>query len=147
MNTARRTSATLLLVALLVVVVGAAVGRAHAAPVASAGAAADAGKLVVPRGQPLQIAFVNDLAPEHLEILAAEPFAYLGRIEHAGEILLGAHTPITIGNFVLGPNAVLPTGRAALTHSPLSVFDFMKRSSVGVRNGPVFRCGEMRTRR
>ena len=61
MNTARRTSATILLVAALAVVVGAAVGRAHAAPVASAGAAADAGKLVVPRGQPLQIAFVNDL--------------------------------------------------------------------------------------
>ncbi len=77
------------------------------------------------------IAFVNDFAPEHLEILSAEPFAHVGRIEHAGEILLGVHTPITIANFVLGPNAVLPTGRAALTHSPLSVFDFMKRSSVG----------------
>ena len=77
------------------------------------------------------IAFVNDYAPEHLSILSADPFADLGHIEHAGEILLGPHTPFTLGNFVLGPNAVLPTAGAARTVSPLSVFDFMKRSSVG----------------
>jgi histidinol dehydrogenase len=77
------------------------------------------------------IAFVNDYAPEHLEILAREPFAYLGRIQNAGEILLGEHTPVPLGNFVLGPNAVLPTSGQARTCSPLSVFDFMKRSSVG----------------
>ena len=89
------------------------------------------GGIVLAPSMQAAIAFVNDYAPEHLEVLSAEPFAYLGLLEHAGEILLGAHTPITIGNFVLGPNAVLPTGRAALTHSPLSVFDFMKRSSIG----------------
>jgi len=77
------------------------------------------------------IAFVNDYAPEHLEILAREPFAYLGRIQNAGEILLGEHTPVPLGNFVLGPNAVLPTSGQARTCSPLSVFDFMKRSSIG----------------
>ncbi|HEY4162182.1 MAG TPA: histidinol dehydrogenase, partial [Dongiaceae bacterium] len=77
------------------------------------------------------IAFVNDFAPEHLEILSTEPFTHLGRILNAGEILLGNHTPVTLGNFVLGPNAVLPTNGAAKTASPLSVFDFMKRSSVG----------------
>jgi histidinol dehydrogenase len=77
------------------------------------------------------LAFVNDYAPEHLEILSDDPFALLGRIENAGEILLGENTPVTLGNFVLGPNAVLPTGGAAKTCSPLSVFDFMKRSSVG----------------
>jgi histidinol dehydrogenase len=55
----------------------------------------------------------------------------LGRIRNAGEILLGERTPVTLGNFVLGPNAVLPTGGAAKTASPLSVFDFMKRTSVG----------------
>lgn len=76
------------------------------------------------------IAFVNDYAPEHLEILSDEPFAYLGAIVNAGEILLGEHTPLTLGNFVLGPNAVLPTSGAAKTASPLSVFDFMKSSSV-----------------
>src|SRR5215510_5314248 len=77
------------------------------------------------------IAFVNDYAPEHLEILGKDPFAYLGRIQNAGEILLGEHTPVPLGNFVLGPNAVLPTSGQARTCSPLSVFDFMKRSSVG----------------
>jgi histidinol dehydrogenase len=77
------------------------------------------------------VAFVNDYAPEHLEILSADPFAHLGRIEHAGEVLLGENTPITLGNFVLGPNAVLPTGGHARTWSPLSVFDFMKRTGVG----------------
>ena len=76
------------------------------------------------------IAFVNDYAPEHLEILSDEPFATLGAITNAGEILLGEHTPLTLGNFVLGPNAVLPTSGAAKTVSPLSVFDFMKASSV-----------------
>lgn len=75
--------------------------------------------------------FVNDYAPEHLEILSTEPFAHLGRIQNAGEILLGPHTPVTLGNFVLGPNAVLPTNGAARTASPLSVFDFMKRTSIG----------------
>ena len=75
--------------------------------------------------------FINDYAPEHLEILSKEPFAHLGRIQNAGEILLGPHTPVTLGNFVLGPNAVLPTNGAARTASPLSVFDFMKRTSIG----------------
>lgn len=77
------------------------------------------------------IEFVNDYAPEHLEILGRDPFACLGRIRNAGEILLGEHTPLPLANFVLGPNAVLPTSGHARTCSPLSVPDFMKRSSVG----------------
>jgi len=76
------------------------------------------------------VRFVNDYAPEHLEILGTEPFQHLGRIANAGEILLGENTPITLGNFVLGPNAVLPTSGAARTWSPLSVHDFMKRTSI-----------------
>jgi histidinol dehydrogenase len=75
--------------------------------------------------------FVNAYAPEHLEIQSAEPHAHLGRLRNAGEILMGENTPVCIGNFALGPNAVLPTGMAARTHSPLSVFDYMKRTSVG----------------
>ncbi|MGO1078751.1 histidinol dehydrogenase [Inquilinus sp. CA228] len=77
------------------------------------------------------IGFVNDYAPEHLQILSRDPFADAARIDHAGEILLGPYTPVTIGNFVLGPNAVLPTGGHARTASPLSVFDFLKRTSIG----------------
>ena len=75
-------------------------------------------------------AFVNDYAPEHLEVLSDAPFAHLEHLKHAGEILLGAKTPITLGNFVIGPNCVLPTGGQARTHGPLSVFDFMKRTSI-----------------
>lgn len=89
------------------------------------------GGLVLAPDLDAAIEFVNDYAPEHLQIAAAEPFNYLGRIQHAGEILLGQKTPFTLGNFVLGPNAVLPTSGAAKTASPLSVFDFMKRTSIG----------------
>ena len=76
-------------------------------------------------------AFVNDYAPEHLLILGREPFRHMSHIRNAGEILLGPYTPFTLGNFVLGPNAVLPTSGAARTVSPLSVHDYMKRSGVG----------------
>ena len=76
-------------------------------------------------------AFINAYAPEHLEILSTEPYDHLGRITEASEILLGQHTPCSIGNFGLGPNAVLPTSRWARTYGPLSVTDFVKRSSIG----------------
>lgn len=82
--------------------------------------------------------FVNDYAPEHLEILSDEPFVHLGRIVNAAEVLLGKHTPITLGNFVLGPNCVLPTGGWARSFGPLSVTDFMKRSSVGYVTAPAY---------
>jgi histidinol dehydrogenase len=75
--------------------------------------------------------FINAYAPEHLEILSTEPYDHLGRITEASEILLGQHTPCSIGNFGLGPNAVLPTSRWARTYGPLSVTDFVKRSSIG----------------
>jgi len=88
------------------------------------------GGIVLARDEDEAIAFVNDYAPEHLEVLAKEPFQYLGRLDHAGEILLGEHTPTTLGNFVLGPNHVLPTSGWARTASPVSVFDFMKRTSI-----------------
>ncbi|TIO09506.1 MAG: histidinol dehydrogenase [Mesorhizobium sp.] len=75
--------------------------------------------------------FINDYAPEHLEILSTDPFAHLGHITEAAEVLMGPHTPVSIGNFGLGPNAVLPTSRWARTCGPLSVTDFIKRSSIG----------------
>ncbi|NMB42401.1 MAG: histidinol dehydrogenase [Firmicutes bacterium] len=77
------------------------------------------------------IRFVNDFAPEHLEILTTEPFSVLPRIQNAGEILLGTSAPITLGNFLLGTNAILPTGSFAKTFSGVSVRDFLKRSSFG----------------
>jgi len=80
-------------------------------------------------------AFVNDYAPEHLLIHGDEPFQWMGRIHNAGEILLGKHTPLTLGNFVLGPNAVLPTSGWAKTFSPLSTLDYMKRTGIGYVTG------------
>ena len=82
--------------------------------------------------------FVNDYAPEHLELLSTDPFRHLGRIVHAAEILMGPHTPVAIANFVLGPNAVLPTSRWARSYGPLSVTDFMKRCSVGYVTAPAY---------
>ena len=77
------------------------------------------------------IDFVNDYAPEHMEVMTKEPFVVLPKIKNAGEILLGDYTPVTLCNFVLGPNAILPTGQFAKTYSSVSVMDFLKRSSVG----------------
>lgn len=77
------------------------------------------------------IAFVNEYAPEHMEVMTEKPFETLPKIKNAGEILLGDYTPVTLCNFVLGPNAILPTGQSAKTYSSVSVLDFLKRSSVG----------------
>ncbi len=76
------------------------------------------------------IAFVNDYAPEHLELLTDEPFVTLNRIQNAGEILLGPLTPIPLANYCLGLNAILPTGGFARSFSSVSVHDFLKRSGV-----------------
>lgn len=75
-------------------------------------------------------AFVNEFAPEHLQIQTGEPFDLLSRITNAGEILLGEHVPFSLANYAVGANAVLPTGGNARTWSAVSVRDFMKYSSV-----------------
>jgi histidinol dehydrogenase len=77
------------------------------------------------------IAFVNEYAPEHLEILTDDPFITLNKIKNAGEILLGPLTPIPTANYCLGLNAILPTGGFARSFSPVSVWDFLKRSGIG----------------
>lgn len=77
------------------------------------------------------VQFVNDYAPEHLEVLTKEPFVTLNKINNAGEILLGAMTPIPTANYCLGLNAILPTGGFARSFSSVSVWDFLKRSGVG----------------
>ncbi|MBI5669897.1 MAG: histidinol dehydrogenase [Chloroflexi bacterium] len=77
------------------------------------------------------IRFVNDYAPEHLEVLTAEPFVTLNKIKNAGEILLGSLTPIPTANYCLGLNAILPTGGFARSFSSVSVQDFLKKSGVG----------------
>jgi histidinol dehydrogenase len=89
------------------------------------------GGVMLTRSLDESIAFINDYAPEHLELLTAEPFVTLNRIQHAGEVLLGPHTPIPIANYCLGLNAILPTGSFARSFSSVSVHEFLKRTGVG----------------
>lgn len=73
---------------------------------------------------------VNAIAPEHLEINMTDPWELLGHVRNAGAIFLGPWTPEAVGDYVAGPNHTLPTGGTAAFSSPLSVDDFVKRSSV-----------------
>ncbi len=75
--------------------------------------------------------FINDYAPEHLQILSKDPWSHFGNITNASEILFGEYTPGTIANYVLGINAVLPTSQAAMYTSPLNVRDFLKSYGLG----------------
>ncbi|MGF1594991.1 MAG: histidinol dehydrogenase [Kiloniellaceae bacterium] len=76
------------------------------------------------------VALIDRIAPEHLELAVADPDALAGRVRNAGAIFLGRYTPEAIGDYVAGPNHVLPTARSARFSSGLSVLDFMKRSSL-----------------
>ena len=73
---------------------------------------------------------VNRLAPEHLEIMTAQPDNLLGSIRHAGAVFLGPYSAEAVGDYFAGPNHVLPTSGTARFSSPLGVDDFVKRSSV-----------------
>ena len=73
---------------------------------------------------------VNQLAPEHLEIMMAEPMSLLGRIENAGAIFLGPYSSEPVGDYFAGPNHILPTNGTARFSSPVNVDDFMKKSSL-----------------
>jgi len=73
---------------------------------------------------------VDRIAPEHLEIATADPERLLARVRHAGAIFLGRHTPEAMGDYIAGPNHVLPTSRTARFSSGLSVLDFMKRTTL-----------------
>ena len=72
---------------------------------------------------------IDRLAPEHLQLMGDGPEALFGRVRHAGAIFLGAYCPEAVGDYVGGPNHVLPTGRTARFASGLSVFDFLKRTT------------------
>jgi len=75
-------------------------------------------------------AISNTIAPEHLELAVADPEKLLSQIAHAGAIFMGRHTPEAIGDYIAGPSHVLPTSRTARFSSGLSVYDFLKRSSL-----------------
>lgn len=76
------------------------------------------------------IEIVNQLAPEHLELMIQDPFQYIGQIENAGAIFLGEYSSEPIGDYFAGPNHVLPTNGTARFSSPLNVDDFIKKSSL-----------------
>jgi len=90
----------------------------------------DHGAVVVTRDLGEAIELANRLAPEHLELAVADPFAWLPAVRHAGAIFLGRATPEVVGDYLAGPNHVLPTGATARFASGLSVEDFVKRSSL-----------------
>jgi len=73
---------------------------------------------------------VNELAPEHVEIVTSDDEAIAARIKHAGAIFFGSYTPEAVGDYLAGPNHVLPTGRTARFSSALGVYDFVKRTSL-----------------
>lgn len=100
----------------------------------STGAAARAswdaqGAIIVVERLADAVPLVNRLAPEHLELAVDDPESLFAQVRHAGSVFLGRHTPEAIGDYVGGPNHVLPTGRRARFASGLSVTDFMKRTT------------------
>jgi len=87
------------------------------------------GAIIVVDTLPEAMPLVDRLAPEHLQLAVDDPQAMFNQVRHAGSVFLGRHTPEAIGDYVAGPNHVLPTGRRARFASGLSVLDFMKRTS------------------
>lgn len=87
------------------------------------------GAVIVCRNMDEAVEFANELAPEHLEVCCNNPFEYLGKLDNAGSVFLGNYSPEPLGDYFAGANHVLPTGGTARFFSPLSVDDFIKKSS------------------
>ena len=90
----------------------------------------DYGAIVVVESLDEACGLVNELAPEHVEIVTKDDEAIAGQIRHAGAIFFGSYTPEAVGDYLAGPNHVLPTGRTARFSSALGVYDFVKRTSL-----------------
>jgi len=88
------------------------------------------GALILAKDEREAIVCANQIGPEHLHIATREPEAILPRIENAGAVFLGHHTPVALGDYVAGPSHVLPTGGTARFASGLTANDFLRRSSV-----------------
>jgi histidinol dehydrogenase len=91
---------------------------------------ANRGALVVTRGLEEAVELSNRVAPEHMEIVTADPGSLLPRVRHAGAVFVGHYSSEALGDYCAGPNHVLPTVRTARFSSPLGVYDFIKRSNV-----------------
>ena len=90
----------------------------------------DRGAIIVASSMEEAIDLMNEIAPEHLEVMTKNAFELLPYIKHAGAIFLGENTPEPIGDYLAGPNHTLPTGSTAKFYSPLNVENFMKKSSI-----------------
>jgi len=88
------------------------------------------GALIVVRNLDEAVTLADQIAPEHLELMVAEPRRWAQRLHHAGAVFLGPYAPAPLGDYVAGPNHVLPTGGTARFFSPLGVYDFVKRTSM-----------------
>ena len=88
------------------------------------------GAIIVTDSLEEAVELMNRVAPEHLEVMTANPFDLLPHIKHAGAIFLGSFTPEPIGDYMAGPNHTLPTGGTARFYSPLNVENFLKKSSI-----------------
>ncbi|MHB8771441.1 MAG: histidinol dehydrogenase [Syntrophales bacterium] len=88
------------------------------------------GAVIVTRNLAEAAALANRFAPEHLELMVKNPHELLAGIRNAGAVFLGMHTPEALGDYMAGPNHVLPTGGTARFASPLGVYDFIKRTSI-----------------
>jgi len=93
-------------------------------------ALAKRGAMVVVRDLDEAFALANEIAPEHLELDVRKPSRWLPQVKAAGAVFLGALTPAPLGDYLAGPNHVLPTGGAARFASPLGAYDFLKRTSI-----------------
>jgi len=88
------------------------------------------GAIIITRTLPEAVQLANDVAPEHLELAVANPWDLLPQIKNAGAVFLGHYSPEALGDYLAGPNHVLPTGGTARFFSPLSVDDFLKKTSL-----------------
>jgi histidinol dehydrogenase len=89
----------------------------------------DHGAIILVRDWDEAADLTNRLAPEHLQLMVADPKKLFGKIRHAGSVFLGRFTPEALGDYIAGPNHVLPTGRTARFASGLSTYDFLKRTT------------------
>jgi histidinol dehydrogenase len=102
----------------------------------------DQGAIILVRGWDEAVNLANRIAPEHLQLMLADPAALFGRIRHAGAVFLGTDCPEAIGDYIAGPNHVLPTSGTARFASGLSVYDFLKRTTwVSLAEGALARLG------
>lgn len=90
----------------------------------------DYGAIIVCESLPAACSLANELAPEHVELVTTDDEATAAQLRHAGAIFLGGYTPEAVGDYIAGPNHVLPTGRTARFSSALGVYDFVKRTSL-----------------